>query len=224
MEGKERLDLADDLAARAIGIEDLIEKAKEGAPQAIDPIAAVGPFVGLGQQPRGQERAEELIKMDEALLAEGWDARAQGGQALTQLRKEGSVHNKYIYLLIVDSQLKIRAMKENSAPLASLEREYDRLRKSLAHIGHISQGSVLDRSTLRPPRSGYQWTRKVARRTITVALSAEQFRALNQAVENERKLWKTVQKMETISRQILFGTLPHAHRRKRLGKKVLGLI
>src|SRR5437762_10889819 len=94
--------------------------------------------------------------------------------------------------------------KSKGSPLQSLEREYQRLSSSLAGVGYISQGSVLDRSTLRPPRSGYQWTRKVARRTITVALSAEQFRALNQAVENERKLWKTVQKMETISRQILF--------------------
>src|SRR5713226_5877412 len=113
-------------------------------------------------------------------------------------------------------------MKNKLGPSDSLQRHYQRLCSSLANTGYISQGSVLDRSTLRPPRSGYQWTRKVARRTITVALSAEQFRALNQAVENERKLWKTVQKMETISRQILFGTLPHAHRRKRLGKKVLG--
>src|SRR5216684_8109057 len=103
-------------------------------------------------------------------------------------------------------------MKKKLAPADSLQRQYHRLCSSLANTGYISQGSVLDRSTLRPPRSGYQWTRKVARRTITVALSAEQFRALNQAVENERKLWKTVQKMETISRQILFGTLPHAHR------------
>src|SRR5260370_16356023 len=114
--------------------------------------------------------------------------------------------------------------KRKRLSLQSLEREYRHLASSLAGIGHISQGSVLDRSTLRPPRSGYQWTRKVARRTITVALSSEQFRALNQAVENERKLWKTVQKMETISSQILFGTLPHPHRRNPLGKKVLGLI
>src|SRR5260370_31364796 len=108
-------------------------------------------------------------------------------------------------------------MKKTLAPPDSLQHQYDRLRKSLARTGHISQGSVLDRSTLRPPRSGYQWTRKVARRTITVALSSEQFRALNQAVENEPKLWKTVQKMETISTQILVGILPHAHQRKRLG-------
>ena len=115
-------------------------------------------------------------------------------------------------------------MKSTPAALRSLEREYQRLRQSLGCIGYISQGSVLDRSTLKPRRSGYQWTRKVARKTLTVSLSSEQFQSLKRAVENERKLWKTIQKMEKVSRQILFGVLPDTRRRKRLGKKVLGLI
>lgn len=105
----------------------------------------------------------------------------------------------------------------------ALEGQYRRLRQTLTDIGYISQGSVLDRSTLKPPRSGYQWTRKVARKTITVSLSAEQFQALKKAVENERRLWKTIQQMEKVSRQILFGMLPDTRRRKRLGKKVLGV-
>src|SRR5205823_6255291 len=100
----------------------------------------------------------------------------------------------------------------------------ERLRTSLAQIGYVSQGSVVDRSRLKPPRHGYQWTRKVARKTITVSLSAEQFEALSKAIENERKLWKIIQEMEKVSRQILFGKLPDTRRRKRLGKKILGLI
>ena len=115
-------------------------------------------------------------------------------------------------------------MKKNLPALKNLEARYQRLRQSLAQIGYISQGSVLQRSRLRSGRSGYQWTRKVAGKTVSVALSQEQFQSLRQAVENERKLWKTVQKMERVSRQILFNTLPDTHRRKRLGKKVLGLI
>lgn len=115
-------------------------------------------------------------------------------------------------------------MKKAFAPSASLQQEYDRLRKSLAQIGYISQGSVLDRSTLRPPRSGYQWTRKVADKTITVALSNQQFEAFSQAVENERNLWKTIRKMEKLSRRILFAGSPHTGRRKHLSHKVLGLI
>jgi len=110
-----------------------------------------------------------------------------------------------------------------ASPLASLEREYERLRQRLARIGYISQGSVLDRSTLKSPRSGYQWTRKVSRKTITVALSPEQFHGLAQAVENRKLLTKTIQQMEKLSRQIIFASLPDTRRRKKLEPKVLGL-
>jgi len=106
--------------------------------------------------------------------------------------------------------------------LASLERQYERLRQSLSQIGYISQGSVLDRSTLKSPRSGYQWTRKTARKTVTVALSVEQFIALAKAVRNRHFLAKTITQMEKISRQILFGSLSDTRRRKRLSRKALG--
>jgi len=115
-------------------------------------------------------------------------------------------------------------MKNRSPSFAALEEQYDRLRKSLAQIGYISQGSVLARSVATSGRSGYQWTRKVAQKTITVSLSRQQFAAMKQAVQNERKLWNTIQQMEKVSRQILFASLPDTRRRKRLAKKVLGTI
>jgi len=115
-------------------------------------------------------------------------------------------------------------MQANAAPQDSLEGQYQELLASLAHTGYISQGSVLDRSRLRPPRSGYQWTRKLARKTVTVALSAEQYHALGQAIQNRRRLQQTLKKMERLSRKILFGSLPDTRRRKPLRKKVLGLI
>lgn len=105
-----------------------------------------------------------------------------------------------------------------------LSPRYRDLRRRLARLGYISQGSVLDRTTLSPPRSGYQWTRKVGQKTITVALSRDQYQALSQAVNNARTLWKIVAEMERVSRQILFEKLPDTRRRKRLSKKVLGLI
>jgi hypothetical protein len=114
--------------------------------------------------------------------------------------------------------------KSKTSPIQSLERAYRRLSSSLAGIGYISQGSVLDRSTLRPPRSGYQWTRKLAQKTITVALSPEQFQHLRKAIANRRTLTKTLAQMETISRQILFSALPDTRRRKALRKKALGTL
>ena len=114
-------------------------------------------------------------------------------------------------------------MKTLGTP-APLSRRYQHLRQRLAGLGYISQGSVLDRTTLSPPRSGYQWTRKVGQKTITVALSRAQYEALKKAVGNARTLRKTVTEMQRVSRQILFETLPDTRRRKRLSKKVLGLI
>ena len=114
--------------------------------------------------------------------------------------------------------------QQKAPPLEPLQKQYRRLAGRLAGLGYISQGSVLDRSRLRAPRSGYQWTRKVAQKTITVALSRDQFLSLRQAVQNRRRLQKTIDKLEKVSRQILFQTLPDTNRRKSLPKRVLGLI
>jgi hypothetical protein len=115
-------------------------------------------------------------------------------------------------------------MDTDGTALRALQTEYDRLRQSLARIGYISQGSVLQRTVSASGRSGYQWTRKVAQKTVTVSLSEPQFTALQQAVANERELWKTVQQMEKVSRRIIFASTSDTQRRKRLSKKVLGLI
>lgn len=115
-------------------------------------------------------------------------------------------------------------MSKSSSRLTQLQKDYQRLRRSLAQIGFISQGSVVDRSKLKPPRSGYQWTRKVKRKTITVALSESEFLALAEAIANERKLNQTIRQMERISRRILFLNRPQTGRRKLLRQKVLGLI
>jgi hypothetical protein len=105
-----------------------------------------------------------------------------------------------------------------------LQKRYDLLRRSLARTGYISDGSVLDRATLKPPRIGYQWTRKVGQKTVTVALSEEQFEAMRQAVENGRQLRKTLRAMEALSRQILFATTPDTRRFKPLTSKDLRLV
>jgi hypothetical protein len=115
-------------------------------------------------------------------------------------------------------------MKKTSAAPPALKREYDRLRQGLAQIGYISQGSVLQRSVAASGRSGYQWTRKVDQKTVSVALSPPQFAALKQAVANERKLWKTLQQMERVSRQIIFASTSDTHRHKPLSKRALGTV
>jgi hypothetical protein len=107
--------------------------------------------------------------------------------------------------------------------LCEIEIEYARLRGRLAKVGWISQGYAQDRG---PGAGGpcYQWTRKVKAKTVSVALSKEQYQALQQAIENWRELQEILKRMQALSRQVIFETLPGPPRRKRLGKKVLGLI
>jgi hypothetical protein len=100
MEAKECLDLTNDFAAGAIGIEHLIEKAKEGAPEAIDAIPTVAAFLGLGQQVQWQQGAKEQFQVGQALLTKVLDASAQGGQASSPGGEERGVHDKYVYLSI----------------------------------------------------------------------------------------------------------------------------
>ncbi|HEV2208115.1 MAG TPA: hypothetical protein VG167_05030 [Verrucomicrobiae bacterium] len=92
VEGKERLDLTDHLAARAVGVEHLIEEAKEGAPNAENAFSAVGALLSLRQQGWGQERAEELVQMKEALLAQANDAPAHGAEPVSPVGEEGCMH------------------------------------------------------------------------------------------------------------------------------------
>ncbi len=115
-------------------------------------------------------------------------------------------------------------MNEPSQTLAALKTRYQQLRRELVRTGFISQGSVQQRTVAASGRSGYQWTRKVAHTTVSVALSAQQYEAMKEAVANERKLWKIVQEMERVSRRIIFASTPDTRRRKRLSKKLLGLI
>jgi hypothetical protein len=111
-------------------------------------------------------------------------------------------------------------MKSN---LAKLRTEYGRLRRQLADTGWISHGYVQDRG---PGAGGpcYQWTRKERKKTVSVALSREQYRWMKEAIENWRQVQRTLKRMEQISRTLLFHTVPEPPRRKPLAKRVLGLI
>src|SRR5216117_3947580 len=103
------------------------------------------------------------------------------------------------------------------------QQEYERLQQRLGQGGWISEGYVQDRG---PGAGGpcYQCTRKVKGKTVSVALSREQYEWLKEAIANWRLVQNTLRQMQRLSRLELFGTVPGPKRRKRLGKKVLGLI
>lgn len=107
--------------------------------------------------------------------------------------------------------------------LSQSQDQYARLRQQLAQIGWISEGYVQNRG---PGAGGpcYQWTRKVKGKTVSVALSKEQFEWLQEAIAQWRQAQALLREMQRLSRRVLFETMPHPPRRKKLGKKVLGLM
>ena len=106
--------------------------------------------------------------------------------------------------------------------IAAAKTEFKSLRRELAKVGLLSHGYVQDRG---PGAGGpcYQWTRKVKAKTVSVALSKEQFNAMREAISNWKDLKAKLARMEELSRLIIFGTTPDTRRDKRLTKATLGL-
>ena len=106
---------------------------------------------------------------------------------------------------------------------ATLPVAYRRLRARLNQIGWIALGSVVERN--QPGQGGprYQWSRRVGGKTVTVALSAEQFVWLQAAIANQRAVWDILARLQQLTVQHMWKTLPSTTRRKRLSKKTLGL-
>ena len=114
-------------------------------------------------------------------------------------------------------------MKMNRKSGEALPPQYRRLQKRLAHIGWMALGTLLERT--KPGQGGprYQWSRGVAGKTITVALSAEQFHWLKKAIANQRRAWDLLTQMQKLTLRYMWKNLPGTPRRKTLSKKTLGL-
>jgi hypothetical protein len=104
-----------------------------------------------------------------------------------------------------------------------LPAQYQHLRRKLSHIGWIALGSLVERD--KPGQGGprYQWSRRVGPKTISVALSSEQFSWLKQAISNQREVWDILMQLQQLTATYALQNLPGPPRRKRLSKKRLGL-
>lgn len=107
--------------------------------------------------------------------------------------------------------------------LTKRQKEYQALLQQFSQIGWISEGYAQNRGR---GAGGpcFQWTRKVKGKTVSVALSEEQFHAMTNAIEAWKKAKRIIKRMQQLSREEIFTTLPGTKRRKPLGKRVLGLI
>ena len=104
-----------------------------------------------------------------------------------------------------------------------LPSDYQRLRQQLSKIGWIALGSLVERD--KPGQGGprYQWSRRIGPKTVTVALSVEQFNWLKQAISNQREVWDILTELQQLTAKHALENIPGPRRRKRLSKKSLGL-
>jgi len=87
------------------------------------------------------------------------------------------------------------------------QKEYRALLQQLSGIGWITEGYAQNRGR---GAGGpcFQWTRKVKGKTVSVALSEEQFDAMQNAIRTWRKTKKIIKQMHKLSREEIFTTLP----------------
>src|SRR6266550_7434195 len=80
-----------------------------------------------------------------------------------------------------------------------LPAQYRDLRQRLAKVGWLALGSLLERK--QPGQGGprYQWSRRVGAKTVTVALSPEQFDWLKQAINNQREVWDILMRLQQLT-------------------------
>ena len=99
------------------------------------------------------------------------------------------------------------------------EEEYERLRAHLHQVPWILNGSVMKiapRSTSPKAHTTYTWTRKVRGKTVTVALSREQYQAFQKAIKANQQLEKNLRQMRKMSEAALLSSFPGVQRKPRV--------
>ena len=93
-----------------------------------------------------------------------------------------------------------------------------RLQRQLRRLRLLAQGSVfkIDPSPQAPRASRrYMWTRKVNNKTVTNALSAQQYEVLKEAIEANREIEDVLHRTREISQQAILQRLADSPRKRR---------
>ena len=103
---------------------------------------------------------------------------------------------------------------ESTDRLQRLQDRYCALRRALAELPMVVHGTVLE---VQPPtatgRPHCIWTRKVRGKTVTVALSREQFRRFGCAIDANRQATALLREMRQTAAEIIQASLPGVKRR-----------
>jgi hypothetical protein len=131
-------------------------------------------------------------------------------------------------------QNKINHQKKSTLNQKDKDR-FDKLKRDILLIGFFRRGSLVRRfmpcgkqgcqcQTRSPKLHGpyYQWTRKVRGKTVTIRLSPDQARWLDEWIANSRRLDRILKQMEKISMRVTQRLLqqPHASQKKLVSKKI----
>ena len=107
--------------------------------------------------------------------------------------------------------------------LDGLIRRFNRQMDELLPEGYILQGSVMKRYLQRSAQGGekaygpyYLWTRKVSNKTVTLALTVDQARIIQQAIQRNRRLERRIANLRSLSEQIILAITPCVSKRKRV--------
>jgi len=129
------------------------------------------------------------------------------------------IHTVYI-LNIQTSTTRNEIMKKKI--LAQRPKEFEPLEKQLHSLPLLAQGSVF---AIAPPPGAprasthYTWTRKVNNKTVTKALSKDQYEALKKAIRANRQVEKTLRRMRSISQDAILEPLSDSNRKPKSKKR-----
>jgi parvulin-like peptidyl-prolyl isomerase len=115
----------------------------------------------------------------------------------------------------------IKKMPNSDPRIQALRARYAQYAEALPATGPICQGTVIKRDDVRE-RGGktkiygpyYLWTRKVKGKTLSIAISQQQYSELKQAIANQNKLDKILAQMRSLTEEIIFTTTPGVKKRK----------
>jgi hypothetical protein len=168
----------------------------------------------------GDPKAEEQLQLVQSGSG-GTQSAKLAAKAASPTWEIGSGHRQRLYCPIDTCANLFFMTPSKSAP--NLPREYHRLRRKLSNIGWIALGSLLERN--QPGQGGprYQWSRRIGPKTVTVALSAQQFNWLKHAISNQREVWDILMRLQQLTALHALQHVPGPPRRKRLSNKRLGI-
>ena len=102
--------------------------------------------------------------------------------------------------------------------MAQSTKRYEQLKKKICQTGLILKGTITERVIVRGKNKFgpyYQWTFKIANKTVTVNLTKEQEKEYSKAIRNYKRIKDILKEMEKVSLEILESSMVTVKRRKK---------